>query len=115
MVHIQHPHYHLKNRVHRHHHCDHPDYEPSRMEKILDKLIYVVGIFGPVMTLPQVYTIWISQNASGVSMISWCAYLFTALAWLAYGVFHNVKPIIFSNIIWVILDLIIILGVFRFG
>jgi len=42
---------------------------------------------------------------------------FTAVAgiWLAYGIVLRQGPIVLSSILWVILDLVIVSGVLRFG
>jgi uncharacterized protein with PQ loop repeat len=110
MVHDSHGlhHFHRRKRIHLHHE---PYPHPDALKRVMDKLIYVVGVFGPIMTVPQVVKIWIEQNAAGISLVSWVAYLITALFWLAYGVLHKEKPIIFTYLIWVFLDILIITGV----
>jgi len=40
-----------------------------KWKRFMDKAIYGVGIFGPLMTLPQIGKIWIEKNASGVSLL----------------------------------------------
>jgi len=77
----------------------------------MDQAIYLVGLLGPILTLPQVMIIWVQQNASGVSLVSWIAYLVTACFWLTYGIMHKEKPIIFTNSIWIMLDILIIIGI----
>lgn len=81
----------------------------------MDKAIYFVGAFGLIMTIPQLTKIWIGKNASGVSIISWSAYLITATFWLLYGIMHREKPIIFIYSGWILLDLAIILGIILYG
>jgi hypothetical protein len=39
--------------------------------KFIDKSIYVVGVLFPLMTLPQVWEIYITQKAGGVSLFMW--------------------------------------------
>jgi len=81
------------------------------LEKVTDTLIYLGGIFGPIATIPQLFEIWAKQDASGVSLISWTAYLVGAMFWLFYGLVHRAKPIVFTYGIWVILDIFIIIGI----
>ena len=88
---------------------------PKKLKRILDKSIYAVALFGPLMTFPQIYKIWIEKSAAGVSVISWAAYLLGAFFWLFYGIVHKEKPIIFTNIVWIILQLIIIIGALIYG
>lgn len=78
----------------------------------IDKIIYIAVVIGPLLTLPQIYSIWV-QGEGGVSIISWVAYLIAAIIWLLYGVAHKDKPIIVVEAIWVLLDVLIIIGLLR--
>ncbi|MFC1752460.1 hypothetical protein ACFL96_03600 [Thermoproteota archaeon] len=101
-------HHHRRKRIHQKHE---PYPHPDKAKKFMDRAIYGVGIFGPIMTLPQVSKIWIEKNAAGVSAISWGAYLITTSFWLAYGIMHKEKPIIMTYSLWLVLELFIITGV----
>lgn len=81
----------------------------------MDRAIYGVGIFGPIMTIPQLTKIWVEKNAAGVSAISWSAYLLTAIFWLIYGIMHEEKPIIFTYSIWILMEAAIVLGTLIYG
>jgi len=82
----------------------------KRYVRFIDKAVYLVAIFGPLMTIPQVLTIWISQNAEDVSLLTWVLYTLTAIFWLLYGIAHRNKPIIISNILWVAMEIPVIVG-----
>lgn len=75
----------------------------------IDRWIYLAVIAGPIMTIPQIYDIWV-RHMTGVSLISWLAYLVIACMWLTYGLKHRDKPIISVQIIWIITDIAIIAG-----
>ena len=60
-------HLHTRKRIHLNHEkFPHPD----KFKRFLDKVIYAVGIIGPIMTIPQITKIWFEQNADGVSVIT---------------------------------------------
>jgi len=105
-------HLHRRQRIHLNHE---PYPHPDKTKRIMDKLVYVVSILAPIMTLPQVIIIWFGKNAQGISVISWIAYIICALIWLIYGFLHKNKPIIIMNFLWVLLDLLVIVGVFIYG
>ena len=44
-----------------------------------------MSIFTMLMTVPQVFTIWVNHQAAGVSVVSWSAYLLSAILWFWYG------------------------------
>ena len=105
-------HFHKRKRIHKKLE-EYPS--PNKWISLIDNLTYFVAIFGPIMTIPQVTKIWIDKNATGVSIISWVSYLIAAVFWLIYGIAHKEKPIIFANIIWIFLEILIITGTFIYG
>ena len=100
-------HAHIRKRIHQKHE-KYP--HPNKTKRFMDKAIYVVGVFGPVMTVPQLIKIYVEKTTAGISLITWVAYLIVALFWLTYGVMHKEKPIIFTNILWISINIPIIVG-----
>lgn len=98
-----------------HHHGLHHFHKRKKSHPVIDKLVYFAGIFGPLMTIPQILKIFQGQNASGIAIESWAAYIIIAFIWLSYGLAHRNKPIILTNIIWIFLDIFIIAGVLIYG
>ena len=88
---------------------------PNKWKRLMDKLIYFVAIFGPVMSIPQILKIWLHKSAAGISEITWSSYLLISIFWLIYGAMHKDKPIIFANILWIVINTIIIIGVVVYG
>jgi uncharacterized protein with PQ loop repeat len=114
MVHDSHGlhHAHTRKRIH----VNHEKYpHPHKWKRFMDKAIYVVGVFGPLMTIPQLAKIWVYKDATGVSAISWISYLFCAFFWLAYGLLHKEKPIIITYLLWIILESCIVVGAILYG
>ena len=87
----------------------------DKTKRLLDRGVYVAGIVGPIMTIPQILKIWVERNATGVSVYSLIAYAICSSVWLAYGIVHKEKPIIITYILWIILDIFIIIGTFMYG
>ncbi len=105
-------HFHKRKRIHQKHE---PYPHPDKFKRFMDKAILFVCIAAPLMTLPQVFKIWVQQNAAGVSVVSWAAYFVFAIFWLIYGVLHKEKPIIITNTIWLFLDVLIVVGTLMYG
>lgn len=105
-------HFHTRKRMYVHHE---PYPHPNKWKRFMDKAIYVIVILGPIMTLPQVFDIWLKKNAAGISIISWGSYLVFSIFWLAYGMMHKEKPLILANIFWIILNVLIVLGALIYG
>lgn len=82
----------------------------SRKKKdLVDRLIYPATIATPIMTLPQVYSIWVDGN-KGASVITWFSYTVISAIWLAYALKIKDKPLITLEICGVILYGLIFLG-----
>ena len=101
-------HFHRRKRIYQNHE---PYPHPNRLKNTMDKMIYIVGLSGPVMSIPQLFNIWIDKNTSGVSRITWVAFLIIAMFWLMYGILHREKPIIMTYTGWIIMDALIIIGI----
>ena len=81
----------------------------------MDKIIFVVAIWIPLMTIPQVFQIWTNRSAQDVSIITWGAFLVSAVIWLVYGTIHRDKPLMVNGFLWVILEVLVIIGIFLYG
>jgi len=97
-----------RKRIHEKHE---PYPHPDKWKRLLDSLIYVIGVLGPVMALPQLYLIWVDKVVAGVSAVSWGAFAFIAIFWIIYGFVHNEKPIIITYIGWFIVEILIVVGI----
>jgi uncharacterized protein with PQ loop repeat len=81
----------------------------TKNDPFIDKLVYFAAIVGPLMTLPQIYDLWV-RRISGVSVITWVAYLLIEFLWIVYGLKHHDRPIILVGILWVVMDIAVIAG-----
>ena len=81
----------------------------------LRRLLGVMSVFTMLMTIPQVLTIWIGQQAAGVSLFTWSAYLVSAILWLWFGIQKGDKNIYLPCVGWIVLDLAVIMGIIIYG
>ena len=82
----------------------------SRPDTALSRALGGMSVFTMLMTIPQVLTIWIGHQAAGVSVLSWSAYLLSAILWFWYGVQKRDKNIYLACIGWMGLDIAVIAG-----
>lgn len=90
---------------------------PSKNLKIkfLDNLVLAISVIFPFVTLPQVFLIWVKKNAQGVSILTWTLYFVLTIPLLIYGIVHREKPFVIMYSLWLIIDLMIIVGVLLYG
>ncbi len=89
--------------------------EHTKTQIIMDKLIYIVALIWPILTIPQVWMVWVDKNAAWLSLFTWTAYVVSPILWLIYGIVHKEKAIIFSNILWIIVDMAVLTGAIIYG
>ena len=82
----------------------------SHSETVLRRVLGGMSVFTMLMTVPQVLTIWVGHQAAGVSVVSWSAYLLSAILWLWYGLQKRDKNIYLPCIGWIGLDAAVIAG-----
>ena len=76
----------------------------------LSRLLGMMSVFTMMMTIPQVLTIWVGHQAAGVSVLSWSAYLLSALLWFWYGVQKRDRNIYLACVGWIVLDVAVVVG-----
>jgi len=87
----------------------------SPSETILSRLLGGMSVFTMLMTVPQVLTIWVGHQAAGVSVVSWSAYLLSAILWFWYGLRKKDRNIYLPCVGWVGLDGAVIAGAVIYG
>lgn len=81
-----------------------------RFKAFVDRGVYCVSFLSILVVLPQIFNIWVGKNTSGVSIITWSGFLIGSSFWLFYGIIHKEKPIIFTNLAGILMNLSIIVG-----
>ena len=82
---------------------------------IIDRVVMVTGVLGPIASIPQAVQIFATQDAQGVSLISWAFFEVTNAALLIYALVHRLTPLVISNICWVVLQMVVIVGILMYS
>ena len=82
----------------------------TQQKSLIKRSVLAIAVIEPLMTLPQVYEIWVVKNAEGVSSLTWGLYLIAAVIWLLYGLQLKDKPIIISSILWLFFESAVVIG-----
>ena len=82
----------------------------SAWMRMLDKAVYGAGIVGPIMTIPQIVLIYIGQDATGVSPLSWFTWGLLDIPWIIYGIAHRERPIILTYSLWLLCNGVVFVG-----
>ncbi len=85
---------------------------PEKLKNFLDKAVYVTALVTPIITIPQAYQIFILKTSAGVSAFSWICYSLANIVWTIYGIVHDEKPIIISNVANFFINVIVVIETF---
>ena len=92
-----------------------PARSKGEANSLLRRLLGGMSVFTLLMTVPQVLTIWVGHKASGVSVVSWSAYLLSAVLWFWFGLKQRDRNIYLPCVGWVVLDGAVIVGALVYG
>jgi uncharacterized protein with PQ loop repeat len=81
---------------------------------LFDRLMIVVGVLGPISLFPQVLKIWTDRNAENISLISWVMLSVISTLWTIYGIRHRSSALIVTNVLFTILNLLVVAAFFLF-
>lgn len=72
---------------------------PDAKVRALDNLVLAASIISPLMTAPQVWKVWVEQETTGISLITWGTFTISGSIWLTYGLLHKEFRIVTLNIL----------------
>ncbi|MBI5457412.1 hypothetical protein HY971_01675 [Candidatus Kaiserbacteria bacterium] len=84
-------------------------------KRLLDKAVLGVGVIGPLASIPQVLKIYLTQDATGLSGISWGIWALLDIPWIAYGLVHRERPIIVAYSLWLTVNSLVFIGALMYG
>jgi uncharacterized protein with PQ loop repeat len=83
--------------------------------KMADRATFVVAVLEPIITVPQVITIFSDKTAAGVSLATWVGYEMLTLVWLWYAIIHKDKLIFLYQGLFFIIQTGVIIGGLMYG
>jgi uncharacterized protein with PQ loop repeat len=87
---------------------------PHKSVTLREDAMYVLALVGPVMTIPQVYQIWTSKDASGLAPMTWVTYLCLSVFWLYHALKVRDKLLIVNNVLNIFVNIFIVTGIFLY-
>lgn len=85
--------------------------QPVTNTAVIDTLVNIAAVIHPLTALPQVYAIYTSHDVAGISLLTWLGFMFIGFVFLAYGIVHRLRPIVVTQVLWFIIDSLVIIGI----
>lgn len=70
----------------------------------IDRLALIVGFLQPLATIPQIWLVFTSGDASQVSIFTWAAFNVASVVILWYGLKHKLPPVWIPQIVWILVQ-----------
>ena len=78
-------------------------------------MMYVVAVGMPLTNIPQLEQIYTTKVTTGLSVSAWIMYAMFGVIPLLYAIVNKLKPLIISNLLWMVIDALMIYGIFRYS
>lgn len=96
--------------IHPHHHS-----AKKSKKSAHDYLVYFFMVATPLFELPQAYTIYKNQDASGVSIWTWGFFLAASVVWFSYGWRNKLMPLLVTYSLYFIIEAVIVVGIIKYA
>ena len=83
--------------------------------RFLDNVCMLFSVLMPMTAIPQIYKLYYFQNADGIAIWMWILHSIAIIPFLLYGIVHKVHHIIILNVLWLVVQMIMIVGIVMYG
>lgn len=92
-----------------------PFHHPDAAIRFVDKTCLIFSVIMPMTTIPQIHLIYTEKHATGVSLLMWIFYCIGVIPFLCYGIIHKERQLVILNSLWLVAQIIIIIGIMTYG
>lgn len=91
--------------------------KPTKNKKAepIDYLVRFFMVATPLFELPQAYSIYSTQDAQGVSLLTWGFFACSSVVWLAYGWRAKIKPLVVAYSLYLTIESSIVIGIVMYS
>lgn len=104
------------------HHISHYHHSKKRRAKRnqpikgpIDYFVYFFMFMSPLFEVPQAVNIYTEKSAHTVSLTTWALFFVASVAWLVYGIRNHLKSIIIIQIIYMIIEAAVVIGIVHYS
>lgn len=74
-------------------------------------ILYFFTVATPLFEIPQAVTIYSNHSAKDVSFLTWSFFIIDNLVWMAYGYRKKMKPLVITSILYLIIEIVVVIGI----
>jgi uncharacterized protein with PQ loop repeat len=83
-------------------------------KRLINRICAVFAILMPLTAVPQIQILYSSQDAGSLSLAMWVLYCVGCLPFLMFGVIYKHIQLIILNTLWLIVQVIMIVGILMY-
>jgi uncharacterized protein with PQ loop repeat len=88
---------------------------PKFWVRLLDRVLLVVAIIGPLAMVPQLWNVYVLKAVAGVSVVSFLSWAIMDIPWILYGMVHKERPILIAYLLWFATNLAVAIGAIAYS
>lgn len=84
-------------------------------KRLINRVCSVFAVLMPMTTIPQIYLLYSSKNAAGLSLAMWVLYTIGCIPFLLFGYIYKHRQIVVLNTLWLIVQVVMIVGILLYS
>lgn len=83
-------------------------------KRLISRICSVCAVLMPLTTLPQIYLLYSTKNASGLSLLMWVLYTVGCIPFLLFGYLYRHRQLVVLNSLWLVVQVVMIAGILMY-
>jgi uncharacterized protein with PQ loop repeat len=105
-----------KHHTHHYHkRLKSPQTKKKALNGPVDYFVYFFMYISPLFEIPQAYDIYSQKSAHTVSLATWSLFFIASVAWLIYAIRNKLRAIMIIQIIYMVLEASVVVGILKYS
>jgi uncharacterized protein with PQ loop repeat len=84
-------------------------------KRFINRLCSVFAVLMPLTALPQIWLLYSTKQTAGLSLAMWVMYCIGCIPFLLFGYIYKHKQLIVLNIMWIVVQAFMIVGIIMYS
>jgi uncharacterized protein with PQ loop repeat len=81
---------------------------------LVDYIVTFFMFLSPLFEIPQAINIYTLKSSDTVSLATWSLFFVASVAWLVYGIRHHLRSIIAIQVIYMVVEATVVVGILMY-
>lgn len=84
-------------------------------KKLINRVCAVFAVLMPLTAVPQIVLLYSTQDAGSLSLAMWVLYCIGCIPFLLFGIIYKHWQLILLNVLWLVVQAIMIVGILLYS